>query len=201
MSMRPVAIAAVAVLSLYAGPVQAQALVTPFVGSAFHGDTIEPPKPSSGVAIGFWGYSPIGIEGEIAIFPGFFPPQHPDADHHVVGDMTTVMVNALVGAPFGGTMGPGFRPYMSVGAGLFRIQAAEPNGRFEVDPNAFGVSLGGGAIVFFTTRLGVRGDLRYVREFQQPVNGQEDPGCCHTNQIAFRQFHFGRGVVGLVVRF
>lgn len=178
-------------------------LVAPFAGGSFKGDSyrLDPPQPVYGVSVGYWDEVPIGVEAEIAHFPGFFPPQHPDSLHHVTGGLTTAMVNALVGAPIGDSTGAGFWPYLSLGVGLVRIPN-EPNGNLGIHRNAFGLSAGGGAIVFLTGRLGIRGDLRYVREFQETVTGQEAPGgCCHTNQIEFREFRFARGVMGLVFRF
>lgn len=177
-------------------------LVAPFAGGSFKGDSdrLDPPQPVYGVSVGFWDDIPVGVEAEIAHFPGFFPPQHPDHLHHATGGLTTLMANALVGATIGDSNGNGFRPYVSIGSGLFRIPK-EPNGRLDIQRNAFGLGVGGGAIIFFTGRLGVRGDLRFLQEFQEAVSGEEPPGCCHPNRIEFRPFRFARGVMGLVLRF
>jgi hypothetical protein len=92
-------LAALLLLVVLPGQTRAQTMVTPFVGAAFDKDTHDGARSVYGIAGGYWPAGPIGLEVEYAYHPDFFPPHHPDGDHHVVGHLETLSVNLAVGAP------------------------------------------------------------------------------------------------------
>jgi hypothetical protein len=55
------------------------------------------------------------------------------------------------------------------------------------------MNIGGGAHVFFTDNVGIRGDLRYFRGLQ----GGDDDGL----DLDLEDFDFWRGTVGVTFRF
>ena len=58
-----------------------------------------------------------GWEADFAYTPEFFEGDDDDIDLIESSNVTTFMVNAIIGVPAGGTTGGGFRPYFSGGAG------------------------------------------------------------------------------------
>jgi opacity protein-like surface antigen len=83
-------------------------------------------------------------------------------------NVTRFMVNAIVGAPVGGTTGGGFRPYFSGGLGLLQTNVEDAESLFEVNNSEFGFNLGGGAMGFVSDHVGLRGDIRYFRALIDP---------------------------------
>lgn len=72
----------------------------------------------------------------------------------------------IVGAPLGGQFGPGFRPYFSTGIGMLQREVESDDDLFNVSSNDWGFNLGGGAMGFMTDNVGFRGDIRYIRSFE-----------------------------------
>jgi opacity protein-like surface antigen len=74
------------------------------------------------------------------------------------------MGNVIVGIPVGSSDQAGhLRPYLTGGAGLFRVSSAESQFFDRVTSNDFAVNFGGGVMAFFNDHIGVRGDVRYFR--------------------------------------
>ena len=74
--------------------------------------------------------------------------------------------NAIVGVPIGGTHGASIRPYVVGGVGLIRTNVQDAAALFDVNTkNDFGFDVGGGVMGFFSTNVGLRGDVRYFRGF------------------------------------
>jgi opacity protein-like surface antigen len=160
--------AAAAWLLLTAAPARAEWFVTPFIGGNFGGATDQPlfgkadaiTKPWTwGVTGGWLSGGWLGVEGDVAYAPNFF-----DSDNGFIAkrSITTVMANVRVAVPFGGKDGS-FRPYVSGGAGLLRPNLAEAGDAAVVEGNKFAWNVGGGVTGFFTDRVGITGDVRYVR--------------------------------------
>jgi len=59
----------------------------------------------------------------------------------------------------------GIRPYVLAGAGLLR-RDLDFNTLDSVSTNDFGYTLGGGVMGYFTDHVGLRGDVRYFRNFK-----------------------------------
>jgi opacity protein-like surface antigen len=185
---------------LIPGSVQAQTILSAFAGTSFKGDVIEPPRPFAGVTGIYWAAAPLGVEIEFTVYPEFFPARHPNGDLHVVGGLSTGLVNVILGAPFGGTSGPGFRPYISGGLAVFQIRADEPDLLFDTRGTDLGFNVGGGAIVFFSDRMGVHGALRYLRDRREDLVADVGHGR-DTAPVAFRKFDLLRASIGVALRF
>jgi opacity protein-like surface antigen len=74
------------------------------------------------------------------------------------------MGNLIVGVPFGGSHGFGIRPYGFAGVGLMQTHGDITAGA-NIDENSFSWDFGGGAMMFFGDRYGMRFDVRYLRTF------------------------------------
>jgi opacity protein-like surface antigen len=109
-----------------------------------------------GVSIGALG-GLLGFEEDIAFGKNFFGTE-PLVDSTVI----TLMSNLIVGP----RLGP-VRPYAVGGIGLIRIAADTTLANVSVaDSNEVGFDLGGGLMILFGSRVGVRADVRGYRSFQ-----------------------------------
>jgi hypothetical protein len=140
-----------------AGTAWSQSFFTPFVGYNYGGDSInciglrncEEKHKNFGISVGKTN-GIFGIEQDIAYAPHFFGDR-PEGGN----SMLTVMGSLLVVAPLGPV-----QPYGLLGIGLIRphtVLGAK---------NALGYDIGAGMNIFFTKRLGLRGDLRRLRSMQ-----------------------------------
>ena len=167
--------ALLAALALVLAPASARAdwLFTPNVGAGFGGDASGREHLSYGASIGWMGAGVFGWEADFAFTPEFFEGDDDDFDVFDSSNVTTFMVNALVGVPVGGTTGGGFRPYFSGGLGLLQTSVEDAESLFTVDNSEFGFNLGGGAMGFMTDHVGFRGDVRYFRPLSDPDEDNE----------------------------
>jgi opacity protein-like surface antigen len=187
--------AMLAALALVLAPASARAdwLFTPNVGAGFGGDASGREHLSWGASIGWMGAGVLGWEADFAFTPEFFEGDDDDTDLFDSSNVTTFMVNALVGVPVGGTTGGGFRPYFSGGIGLLQSSIEDAESLFEVDNSEFGFNLGGGAMGFMTDHVGFRGDVRYYRALSDPDEDNEF-------DIAVGDFDFWRATGGVTFR-
>lgn len=193
-------LAALPLLLTLPAAAQAQALLTPFIGTAIDKDTLDRARSTYGVSAAYWSTLPVGVELEFAYFPDFFPAAHPDGDHHVVGDISTLSANVILGVPHGGRRGAGVRPYVSGGLVLFNIMADEPSSLLNVRGTDPGFNIGGGVIGMLGHHIGFRGDARYVKNPRGYVDARaDDPE--HGARVGFGGFSFTRLTAGVVVRF
>lgn len=185
----------VAALALVLAPASARAdwLFTPNVGAGFGGSASGREHLTYGASIGWMGAGVLGWEADFAFTPEFFEGDDDDFDAFDSSNVTTFMVNAIVGAPVGGTTGGGFRPYFSGGVGLLQSSVTGAEDLFEVNNNEFGINLGGGAMGFMSDHVGFRGDLRYFRALSDPVEDNEF-------DIDFGDFDFWRATAGVTFR-
>ena len=209
MSLRKLAItSALAALIVTGAPGKASAdwLFTPFIGWNWGGtagfsdslgdfdDEFER-RTNFGASLAWMGAGALGFEIDFGYSPNFFENTTGDDDFEF-GDsnVTTLMANLKVGAPFGGQSGGGIRPYASGGVGLIRSRIGGADELFDVDSNDWGVNVGGGVAGFFSDRFGLRGDVRYFRSLED--NEPDDEV-----DLALGSFRFWRGTVGVVFRF
>ena len=187
--------AMLAALALVLAPASARAdwLFTPNIGAGFGGDASGREHLSWGASIGWMGAGVFGWEADFAVTPEFFEGDDDDLDLLDSSNVTTFMVNALVGVPVGGTTGGGFRPYFSGGVGMLQSNITAADELFEVDNNDFGFNLGGGAMGFMTDNVGFRGDIRYYRALSDPEEDNEF-------DIDFGDFDFWRASGGVTFR-
>jgi opacity protein-like surface antigen len=199
------ALLVVAVLGAGAAPASADWLFTPYLGLNFGGsanfgdvgdfeDNFEQ-KAVFGGSLAWMGAGAVGIEFDLGVSPNFFAITTGDEDFDF-GDsnLTTFMVNAIIGAPIGGQSGPGVRPYVTGGVGIVKSHISPTDFFDDLDSTDFGINLGGGLTGFFTDNVGIRGDIRYFRSLQD--NEADDDF-----DLGLSSFHWWRGTVGVTFRF
>jgi hypothetical protein len=173
-----------------AAPARADGLITPYIGSAFGGDTSEQ-HVTYGVSAAWMSHGAIGVEFDAAIAPDLLD-EDGDLDLRVTdSNVTTLMGNLIVGAPFGE---PGVRLYGVGGAGLIRSRVSDAADVFDVDDNSFGFNVGGGIIGFVNEKFGIRGDVRYFRALRDVEVGDGI-------DLDLDTFDFWRATVGATFRF
>ena len=198
---RLLTVAAMFVISM-AAPKTARAdwFITPFIGANFGGSTstddLEDAIDDSsaltyGVSVGWMGSGIIGVEGDFAYTNKFFAPLALIDETN----LTTLMGNVIVGIPFGGQSGFGVRPYLVGGVGLMRTGVDSAVNFVSLDNNSFGFDVGGGVNVYFW-HIGLRGDLRYFRDF-----GEVDTDTPLGFILQEGHLNYWRGTAGVVFRF
>ena len=201
------ALLVVVVLGAGAVPASADWLFTPYLGlnfghSADFGDVGDfednfEKKAVFGGSLAWMGAGIVGVEFDLGVSPNFFAFTTGDEDFDF-GDsnLTTFMVNAIVGAPVGGQTGPGVRPYVAGGVGLIRSSISAGDFSFfdDLSTSDFGINLGGGITGFFSDNVGIRGDIRYFRSLQD--NESDDDF-----DLGLSGFQWWRGTVGVTFRF
>jgi len=187
-----IAAAAVAVLGAPA-PARADGFVSPWAAVQFGGKitnatgNIDNGRAAVGVTAGGMGAGIIGGEVDFGYSPSFFGTQN-DFGHNTVIDL---MGNIIVGVPVGGTHGAGVRPFVTGGVGLLRTQI-DGGSLFRVSSskNQFGWNIGGGVMGYFNDRVGLRGEIKYLRVFSGDV----------VNGLDLGTLNFTRLSIGLVLR-
>ena len=194
-STRVIAALAAVVITLAPAPARADGFFIPFLGVNFGGDSgkqfseaFDTNQFNWGASLGWMGGGIFGFEGDFGYSPDFYGKTDAGGS-----SAYTLSANLLLGVPFGGQQGFGVRPYGLVGAGL--LSSRSDFGDPEIDENNVTWSAGGGLLVFFGTRVGIRFDVRYFRTFDDleilgiPI--AQSPG----------KVDFTRGSAGLVLRF
>ena len=183
-----------------AAPAYADGFVTPFVGVNFSGAVgaalknavDDNSKLTYGVSLGWMGGGIIGVEGDIGYAPKFFAPTANIGKTNVL----TAMGNIIVGIPIGGQHGGGIRPYLVGGAGLLRTNVTSSLSSLQLDNSSAGFDVGGGINAYFADHIGIRGDVRYFRDFSE-----RDANTALGFELGTGHLDFWRGTVGVVFRF
>ena len=196
LSARAIGAALVAIM-LAPVPARADTLLIPFFGVNFGGDSgkefseaFDTSQYNFGASIAFMGGGVFGFEGDFGFSPDFYGKTELGGSNAF-----TATGNLVLGIPFGGQQGFGIRPYGIVGAGLLTSKSDFGAGIAEIDENSVTWSAGGGVLLFFGTRAGIRIDARYFRTFDDlevlglPI--AQSPG----------KVDFTRGSLGFVLRF
>lgn len=206
MQVRKIILGSVTALALVAAapaPASADWTFSPFIGSTFNGelndvdlDESTQNKLSWGGSLMWMGEGIAGFEVDFGYTPEFF---FSDNDNEVdfIGDgnVSTFMVNAVIGVPIGGDRGAGIRPYGTAGLGLVRQSVDDVIDVFDADRNSLGFNVGGGIMGMFTDNVGIRGDLRWFRQFSNNSDGLDDL------DFDLSGLSFWRGTVGVTFRF
>jgi len=184
-------------LGLAPAAARADGLLIPFAGVNFGGtsgreisNAIDAGRFDWGVSFAFMGGGVIGLEADIARSPDFFGRSDIGGS-----SVLTATGNLLIGIPLGGQKGFGFRPYAVGGLGVLRSKIDALGDTHSVDENEFAWDFGGGAMCFFGTHVGLRGDLRYFRTFGR-FNFDIFDGIDRS-----RRLDFGRASAGFIIRF
>ena len=189
--------AAIVAITVAPVPARADVLFTPFFGVNFGGDSgkefseaFDTSQYNWGASIAFMGAGVFGFEGDFGFSPDFYGKTEIGGSNAF-----TATGNLILGIPFGGQQGFGVRPYGLVGAGLLSSKSDFGAGVAEIDENNITWSAGGGVLLFFGTKVGIRFDVRYFRTFDDleilglPI--AQSPG----------KVDFTRGSLGFVLRF
>ena len=167
----------------------AEGYVSPFLGVNFANNSGDG-RVNFGFDAGWMGAGIAGVEFDLGYAPNFFGSEGRFGENHVL----TGMANLIVGVPTGRLHGAGVRPYGTLGVGLVRTQVtgtAGPSGVGKIDDNSVGLNAGVGVMGFFSRHGGVRGDVRYFRNFREESA---------TNTVQFGSFHFWRASLGVILR-
>jgi opacity protein-like surface antigen len=190
----------IAALLLVIGPASARAdwLFIPNIGTGFGGDLPKNDKLTYGASIGWMGAGIVGWEADLAYTPQFFENGTDNVTFADSDNVSSVMGNIIVGIPVGGQHGAGVRPYAAAGVGLLKTRVQDAGQLFNVSNNDFGFDVGAGVMGFMTDHVGLRGDVRYFRDFQNN-SASGDNNVDFTN-LTVGNFDFWRGTVGLAFR-
>jgi hypothetical protein len=185
----------IAAVGLIAAPTQARAegYVTPWVGANW-GSDLTNGRAAFGVTAGGMGGGIFGAEANFGYSPSFFGTQN-DFGHNTVIDL---MGNLIVGIPIGGnrTQPSAVRPFVTAGVGLLRTQIDGGTlANVSSSNNMWGWNAGGGVMGYFNEHVGLRGDIRYLRGFEDLATGNNVIDLSGNNQL-----HFWRISGGVVLR-
>jgi len=190
--------AVLATVCLICAPAQARAegYISPWVaanaGTGFSNGNVnfDNGRAGLGVNAGWMGAGVIGGELDFGYSPSFFGTNTDFGNNSVID----VMGNVIVGVPIGGTHGAGIRPFVTAGIGLLRTQIDGGTiARVSSSSNDLGWNAGAGVMGYFSDHVGLRGDVRYLRNVENNSTSTSldfDPG----------NFHFWRASIGVVIR-
>jgi opacity protein-like surface antigen len=100
------------------------------------------------------------------------------------------MADLILGPPIESRGGKGARPYANIGIGLIRSQT---NTSGPANANNFGWNAAGGVMGYFSSHVGIRGDLRYFHTVNNTT-------VANAILLSPGSFHFWRAYVGLILR-
>lgn len=195
MSLRRTIAVAVLLGLITPGVARADGFIIPFWGVNFGGNSgnelanaIDAKRFDWGVSLGFMGSGVLGIEADFARSPDFYGRTDVGGS-----SVFTATGNLLVGIPIGGQKGVGFRPYGLAGLGVIRSKVDALTDVLNFDNSEAAWDFGGGAMFFFGTHVGIRGDIRYFRTFKTIdfIESIEPTG----------KLDFTRASAGLILRF
>lgn len=142
-------------------------IFTPQFGTTFGADAKGREHAVIGGALALFDENAFGWEADISFVPDAFAGRYGAVDFtQSNSSVLSVMGNAVIGSSVGGQ--GRFRPYVTLGAGVMQMHVASPDGAgfFRTTTYEAGWNGGAGGIAFITSRIGVRGDVRYTRSFQ-----------------------------------
>lgn len=190
---------ALALLLASVAPATARAdvLLIPFIGVNFGGnsgnelsDAVDAGRVDWGASFAYMGAGVLGFEVDFGYSPDFFGRTDVGGS-----SVLTATGNLLLGIPFGGQTGIGFRPYVLAGLGLLRSEVDAFGDVASADHTEAAWNFGGGAMFFFGTNVGLRTDLRYIRTFGR-IDIDISDGVERLGRL-----DFARASAGLIVRF
>lgn len=195
MSLRRIVVVGLLLGLMTPAVARADGFIIPFWGVNFGGNSgqelangIDAKRFNWGVSLGFMGAGVLGIEADFARSPDFYGRTDVGGS-----SVFTATGNLLVGIPIGGQKGVGFRPYGLAGLGVIRSKVDAFNDVLNFDNSEAAWDFGGGAMFFFGSHVGVRGEIRYFRTFKA-INFIESID-------RSGPLDFTRGSAGLILRF
>jgi hypothetical protein len=196
MSFRPTLLLVLFLAVLAPKDGRADGLIIPQIGVNFGGDSgselgnaFDAKRFNWGVSFLWMGGGVFGVEGDLNYSSDFFGKTDLGGSSVFSG-----MGNLVLGIPFGGQQGFGVRPYGLIGAGVVHATGDAFDNVLSFGDNKVAWDVGGGVLVFFTTHVGIRGDLRYIRTFE--AVDFLDIGTGESGNL-----DFARGSLGFILRF
>jgi opacity protein-like surface antigen len=174
-------VAAAFAAALAPKPAQADGFFSPWAGINFANKPADG-RASFGFSAGGMAGGVLGAEFDLGYSPSFFGTENAFGSNNLL----TVMGNVIIGLPFGGSSGPGVRPYVTGGLGLVRARADIL--AVDASNTDLAMDFGGGVMGYFSDHFGLRGDLRYFRS-------SLDLDFLNTDNV-----DFWRASVGIVLR-
>jgi opacity protein-like surface antigen len=186
-----------------AAPSQAQWVATPYLGINLAGDT-EFRRGGPGVSVADFG-GRLGFEFDVERYNHFFRDK--DVAHLVpnncgvgpAGEPCTDLNTDAIGfmgnvlAPLHITGAKHWRPYATAGLGVIRSWVTDPsNTVVDTTQNNFAFNVGGGVMYSRNNRVGLRGDVRYLRAL---VDEDKRDG------FYFNDYGFLRATIGVTFGF
>jgi len=200
MPRAPRLVVLVAILSVVA-PATARAdwLLIPYAGVRFGGSTglldLDEGAGQRSYALGLsmarLGTGVLGVEADVGHTPRFFQRSGQAAPRITSSSVTTIGGHLLLTLPLSVTR-ESLRPYALVGVAWLRARSADLINEFPIDSGMPSVTLGAGAMGYFSDDTGVRFDLRLHRSLGEGDDELVRPG---------HRLRFWRGTVGLIRRF
>jgi hypothetical protein len=181
-------------------PAAADFLLTPFLGSAFGGDTnivnfgagAEKSKLAVGASAAWLSSGIVGFEADFGYSPRFFEGGALSSltlPHSRVASLTG---NVLLAVPLSVTR-ESLRPYFVAGLGLLHASTSDAALVLPIRRNLAAIDIGGGAIGFIDPNIGVRFE---VRRFSSLASGDSLGPL-----IGGERLSFWRASVGVTVRY
>ena len=141
--------------SFPAARAEAQTYVTPFVGGAFGGST-DDTKLTFGGNLSFLGSGVVGFGLDFGYTKDFF------GDGFDNNNVTTLMGNIIFATPGHP------RVYASGGVGLLKTRVSSASRFLDVSDNDWGMNVGAGFYLVGDGKIGLNGDIRYIRRLTDP---------------------------------
>ena len=188
----------VGVMGCTAAPAQAQWVGTPYIGVNLAGDA-EFRRGGLGGAVGYLGEW-LGIEFDFERHHHFFKDTNVDLVPNNCGpgaQLGCIDLNTRAWRFMGNVVAPlrskgaKWRPYGTTGIGVIRPWIEGPGDEYDVSQSNLAFNVGAGVIYALNTRVGLRGDVRYLRGF---VDESQRAGAY------FKDYGFVHASVGVAVR-
>lgn len=172
-------------------------LITPFIGTAFGGDTNfvvlargVPKKFTFGGSVALLSDRVLGLEFDFAHSPHFFEP---DLERLVTGSHVTTLTGSVIAAVPLAVTQESLRPYVVGGIGVIHASVEDFVGVFSVHDNLLAMSIGGGAIGLVSNRTGLRFEIRQFKNLRREPNPATATGSARIS--------FWRATAGVVIRY
>jgi hypothetical protein len=173
-------------------PEFSDSFIEPWVGVHFAGDlasalsTSNTHQPKAyGVTLGFWQRGFIGGELEFGYANNYFG----DSGSRLLGgnNLMTFTGSMMIGPWIKFSDNQAVRPYAVIGGGLARSHVADFATFGQTDRNRGVIDFGGGLNVYLTRHIGVRGDVRVMRD----VGSKDNSAAWGVTDVTYKRIHAG----------
>lgn len=200
MPLRPFVRVALLMVAFAPSPAAAEWIFTPQFGTTFGADTHGHRHAAMGGSLALFDDTAFGWEADVSFTPNFFKGRFGTVDFTGSrSNVLTLMGNAVMSVPVAGQYRDRIRPYGTFGFGVMQMHVESPVERSFFKSTVWepGWNAGAGALAFVTSRIGIRGDVRYFRSFQNR-RGSWTQGIDF--DVAPGNFDYFRGSVGVTLR-